>query len=314
MPARRLLVMAAVLLVACAAYLSWGARGDWAFILSFRGTKLAALIVTGTAIAVSTKLFQTISGNRILTPSIMGFDALFVLLETTLLFALGGFGYTMLDPAIRFAVTLVLMTLAAILLFGTLMHGARRDLHRMILVGIIFGVLFRSLSSLLARMIDPNEYAVLQANLFASFNQIELDLLGISTVLIVVALFAAWRLRDTLDAMELGREIAINLGIDYDRHVLVVLGIIAVLVSVATALVGPVVFFGLLITSLAYQIMPGFRHRDHLIANGLLAGIVLVAGQTLMERVFHLHTPLSVIIEMLGGLAFLILILRGHTR
>ncbi|MEP0661853.1 MAG: iron chelate uptake ABC transporter family permease subunit, partial [Roseobacter sp.] len=66
-----------------------GARGNWDFILVFRGTKLLALVIVATAIAVATILFQTLTSNRILTPSIMGFDALYVLFQTALIFTLG---------------------------------------------------------------------------------------------------------------------------------------------------------------------------------------------------------------------------------
>ncbi|MEO4044095.1 iron chelate uptake ABC transporter family permease subunit [Hoeflea sp. CAU 1731] len=314
MPGRRLLILFALLALSCVFYLTYGARGDIGFALQFRGPKLVALMITGAAIAVSTKLFQTVTGNRILTPAIMGFDSLYVLIEITLLFSLGGFGYAVLGESTRFSFSLVLMIAACIALFGTLMRQTQRDLHRMILVGIIFGILFRSISGLLVRMIDPNEYAVLQSNLFANFNQMDLDLIGLSSLLIGVAIFAAWRMRNTLDTLELGREISINLGLDHDRLVLVVLGIVALLAAVSTALVGPIIFFGLIVTSLAHQIVPSFRHRDLLPGTILIACIVLVAGQSILERVFHLDTTLSVVIDLVGGLTFLVLILRGNIR
>ncbi len=314
MPGRRLLILGGLLALSCGFYLTYGARGDIGFALQFRGPKLAALMITGAAIAVSTKLFQTVTGNRILTPAIMGFDSLYVLIEIALLFSLGGFGYAALGESTRFSFSLVLMIAASIALFGTLMRQSQRDLHRMILVGIIFGILFRSISGLLVRMIDPNEYAVLQANLFANFNQMDLDLIGLSSLLIGVAIFAAWRMRNTLDTLELGREISINLGLDHDRLVLVVLGIVALLAAVSTALVGPIIFFGLIVTSLAHQLLPSHRHRDLLPGTILIACIVLVAGQTILERVFHLDTTLSVVIDLVGGLTFLVLILRGNIR
>lgn len=270
-----------------------------------------ALILVGTAIAVSTILFQTVSGNRILTPSIMGFDALYVLLQTSLVFAIGGFGFASIDPTIKFFAELTLLTIAALLLFGTLLGKNRQDIHRMVLVGIIFGVLFRSLNSFLQRMIDPNEFAIVQGASFARFSRVETDLLAVSTVMVIAILVVIWRLRHVLDVIALGRDMALNLGVDYNKTILLILVTIAILVSVSTALVGPVVFFGLLVTSLAHQIMQTHKHALLLPAATLIASIVLVLGQTIFERVLGLQTTLSVVVEFLGGLLFLAILLRG---
>ena len=282
--------------------------------LTFRGTKLLALLIVGCAIAVATVLFQTISGNRILTPSIMGFDALFVLLQTGLVFGFGGFGLSSMAAEARFGIELALLLGAAMLLFGALLGGRRQDIHRMILVGIIFGVLFRSLASFMQRLIDPNEFAVVQQASYARFNAVETDLLAISAVLTVVALFAAWRMRHRLDVMALGRDHAVSLGVDHRQTLFIVLAIVAVLVSVSTALVGPVTFFGLLVASLAHLVMRNHRHAVLMPAAALIAGVVLVAGQSLIERVFDLTTTLSVVVEFAGGLVFLFLVLRGPVR
>ena len=56
-----------------------GANGQWDFVLPFRGGKLAVMLLVAYAVAVSSVLFQTVTHNRILTPAIMGFDALYLL-------------------------------------------------------------------------------------------------------------------------------------------------------------------------------------------------------------------------------------------
>lgn len=308
---RKLLGIFLLLLVAAGLFMTLGVNGHWDFVLPFRGIKLFALLVVGTAIAVSTMLFQTVSGNRILTPSIMGFDALYVLMQTTLVFTIGGFGYATLDPRLKFFAELVLLLVAALLLFGTLLSRSRQDLHRMVLVGIIFGVLFRSLSSFLQRIIDPNEFAVVQGASFASFNRVDPDLLWVSTALVGFTLIVVWRLRFVLNVIALGRDNAVNLGVAYNRLVLLILVLVAILVSVSTALVGPVVFFGLLVTSLAHQIMRTHRHELLLPAAAMIAALVLVAGQTVFERILGLQTTLSVVVEFLGGLLFLAILLKG---
>ncbi len=312
---RLLFVLLGVLsATAVVAFLVVGAHGSWDFVLPFRGRKLLALVLVAFAIAVSTVLFQTVTENRILTPSILGFDALFVLIQTCLVFFLGSTGLSGLPPTVSFAGEVVLMVVLSIALFRWLFGGPRRSLHLLVLVGIVFGVLFRSVSALLQRLIDPNEFAVLQDRLFASFTSVEPDLLAVSAVIIAGASALLWRDRRSLDVLGLGRDMAVALGVDHRRIVLRLLVIVSLLVSVSTALVGPVTFLGLLVASLAHQLTGSHRHAVLLPAAVLLAVLALVGGQTVLEHVFGLGTVLSVLIEFLGGIVFLLLVMRGARR
>ncbi len=312
--ARRVWLLAALLGLCCGLYMVWGARAPWSFVLPFRGTKLAALLLVGLCVSTATLMFQTITQNRILTPSIMGFDALYVFLLTSAVFVLGGMTFVLVPPQVTFLVAATALTFAALLLFGTLLTTAQSDLLRMILTGIIFGALFRSLTSFLQRMIDPNEFAVIQVASFARFTQIETDLLALSSLITAAVLARAWGLRHRLDVLCLGRGTAITLGEPPRRLELEALILIAILVSISTALVGPVAFLGLLVVSLARLITPTETHRYLFPSAALVAGITLVGGQLLMERAFRLTTPLSVVIDLIGGLVFLVLLLKGLRR
>ena len=119
------------------------------------------------------------------------------------------------------------------LLFQTLMRQGGRDLARMILIGVVFGILFRSLSSLLQRLLDPEEFAVAQSSTFASFNTVNAKLLGVSAVIALVSAFFLWRERYKLDVLLLGRDQAVNLGLNYRRDMLWILFWIAVLTATA---------------------------------------------------------------------------------
>ena len=120
-----------LLLVCCTLFLTLNIQGDWDFVLQLRLTKLAALLLVAYAVGVSTQLFQTLTNNPILTPSILGFDSLYVFLQTLLLFALGGVGYTSLPLTGKFGFELVMMMGGSLLLFYTLIRQGGRDLARM---------------------------------------------------------------------------------------------------------------------------------------------------------------------------------------
>ncbi|WP_430245161.1 iron chelate uptake ABC transporter family permease subunit [Neorhizobium sp. DAR64861/K0K2] len=307
-------VLALLALVSIVAFMTIGARGSWSFVFSFRGTRLAGLLIVAYAIAVSTVLFQTITGNRILTPSIMGFDALYVLLQTALVFALGATAVTGFEPRLMFVVELVVMVGFSLLLYRLLFGSGRHNIHLVVLAGIVIGGLFRSLSGFLQRIISPDDFVVLQDRLFASFNLTDSTLVGISAVLVALITFAIWRIFHVMDVMLLGRDTAISLGVDHKAVTTIILVLVAMLISISTALVGPVTFFGLLVANLAYLVMPAAKHRYTLPAAVLIAVICLVGGQTILERVFAFDTALSIIVEFAGGLFFILFLLKGHVR
>nr|WP_246753538.1 iron chelate uptake ABC transporter family permease subunit [Agrobacterium sp. OT33] len=307
-------MLAVLALAGICAFMTLGATGDWSFILAFRGVKVASLVLVAYAIAISTVLFQTITNNRILTPSIMGFDALYVLLQTLLVFFLGAQTVSAIDPRLMFCIEVAIMVGFSLVLYSFLFSGSVKGLHLLMLIGIIFGILFRSLSGFLQRIIDPNDFVVLQDRLFASFNSVDGNLLGVSVLLIAIVSLAAFRIFHTFDVMSLGRETAVALGVDHPRVTRAILVIVTILVSVSTALVGPVTFFGLLIANLAYLLVPSGKHRYLLPAATLIAVICLVGGQTILERLLAFDTALSIIIEFAGGLFFILFIMRGSAR
>ncbi len=291
-----------------------GVKGDWAFVLAFRGTKLAAMVLVAYSIAVSTVLFQTVTGNRILTPNIMGFSALYMLIETASIFFFGALGAQWIGSNIRFLVETAMMIVFVGPLYYFLFSHATRSLHLVMLVGIVFGVFFDSLSNLMQRLLDPNLFAVLQDRFFASFNTINAEFLVVAAVVVAAVTGYGLRYLDVFDILALGGDVAINLGVNYHRVVRKILFMVTIFVSVATALVGPVMFFGLLVANLSYMVAGSVKHRVILPVAVLLAVLCLVGGQTILERVFAFDTALAVIIEFLGGLAFIILLVRSNKR
>ena len=318
--ARPLILLAFALALASASYLFWGLSGPrWGFVLSLRAVKLAGMLLVGAAVAVATVLFQTLSRNRILTPQIMGFDALYLLLQTLLVASLGVTGFASLGSPMRFGLEVAAMVALALVLFGGLLGRAgqsagAQDIPRLILTGVILGVLFRSLTSLMARVLDPNAYAVVQQAGFASFAKADATLLPLAALLVLGCLALAMRLGPALDVLALGRPMALSLGLAHDRLMRLVLALVAVLVAVSTALVGPLAFLGLIVAGFAHLLSPSHRHRVLLPIAMLLGALLLVAGQTLFERALGLQSALSVVIEGLGGLFFLWLLLKGKLR
>ncbi|WP_240645840.1 iron chelate uptake ABC transporter family permease subunit [Georgenia sp. SYP-B2076] len=313
-PGIRLALLGAATAVAAVAFVLVGALDAWALVAPLRAARLAPMILVGVAIAVSTVVFQTVTENRILTPSIMGFDAMYALIQTAGVFFLGSTAVIATAATTRFGLEVGVMLAFSAALFRWLFGGPRRSLYLMVLVGIVLGTLFRSLATFLQRVIDPNEYLIVTDRLFASFSAVDPGLLAVCAVIVALVCAWMWWVRRDLDVLALGQDHALALGVDHRRLVLRALSACALLVSVSTALVGPITFFGLLVANLAYAVAGTHRHAYVLPAASLLGILTLVGGQTVLEHVFGMDTVLSVIIEFVGGIVFILLLIRGGRR
>lgn len=291
------------------AFLTVGAVGDWSFVLSFRGDKLITIALVACAVPLSTVLFHTMSDNRILTPSIMGFDALFVLIQTAGVFLLGSARVAQFDPRLVFAAELGAMTLFSLALYRLLFTRIARSLELLLLVGVICGVLFRSLAGLLQRLIDPGEFLVLQDRVFASFSGASgTDQAWAAMLILGAGVWCRVRL-PALDALMLGRNGAIAVGVDHRRLTFETFVVVTLLVAASTALVGPITFFGLLVANLAYRVLPGAPHRM-IVPLAILFGFILLAGaQVVLERLLGFTGTVGMVVEFVGGILFILLLI-----
>lgn len=305
-------VLAIVAAALIAVFMLIDAGGNWDYVLPRRLKKILAIALTGSVIAFSTLVFQTITNNRILTPSIIGLDSLYMFVQTFVIFVFGSTHMTLMNKNVNFLISVGFMMVFAGLLYKFLFRREGQNIYFLLLIGLIFGTLFSSLSTFLQVMIDPNEFQVVQDRMFASFNNVNTDLLIISFVLVIGVGIYFWKFMKYLDVLSLGRDQAINLGIDYDFVVKRFLIIIAILVSVATALVGPITFLGLLVANVAYQFMKTYQHKFLLVGSVLISIIALVGGLLIVERVFTFSTTLSVIVNFIGGVYFIYLLLKEN--
>lgn len=306
----RLATLAVMAVMAVLAFMTLGVEADWAFVLQHRGTKVVTMVIVACALGMSTVVFQTVTHNTILTPAVMGLDALYLFLQAVLVLVLGSVGVVGMGVLPKFAMEIALMVTLSVALMRWLFTGHTSSLHLMLLVGMVMGILFRSMTSFAMRMIDPNEFATLQDRMFANFNTIHTQLLWPSLALLVLGGLYFWRQRHVLDVLALGRDAAVNLGINYQPQVLRLLVVMCAMVAISTALVGPVTFFGLLVANMAYQWMGTRRHQWVLPAVVLWGCVLLLAGQVVLERVLGFNSALSVVVEFVGGLVFIYLLMR----
>lgn len=310
---RKLLVLCALVLLAAVAYMTldvkFGNDRLVAFALKLRAPKLAAMAVSAFAIGAASLVFQSIINNTIVTPCLLGMNSLYTLIHTAVVFVAGTGSWLALNANASFAVDLVIMGATATFIYGYLFRLTNYNVLYVLLIGTVLSSFFSSIQSTLTRVMDPNEYDTLLSSLVASFSNINTEVIVFSIVVLAVVAFALRADLARLDVITLGKEQAIILGVDFDRSVRRLLLGVTLYIAVATAMVGPISFLGLIIANLARQLLKTYRHTQLIAGTVLFGMLVLIAGQLLVEHVFNYVIPISVFITIGGGVYFLYLLL-----
>ena len=274
---------------------------------------LIAMLIAVVSQSLATVAFQSITNNRIITPSLLGFEALYSTINSSRMFFLGASVFIGYTGTGSFIFQMVMMIVMSLILYGWLLSGKYGDLHLMLLVGIIIGTGLRSVSTFMRKLLAPSEFDILQAKLFGSVNNADPAYFPIAIPIVIVAAILLLGLSKKLNVMSLGKEIAMSLGVNHKAVVIYTLVLIAILMSVSTALIGPLTFYGFLVATLTYQLAPTYDHR-YIFPMALASGFLILTGAYfIMYHIFNAQGVVSVIIEIAGGLTFLIIILKKKT-
>lgn len=286
-----------------------GSEGFW-LIAQMRATSLVVILAVTFAQSIATVAFQTVTNNRILTPSIMGFESLYRVVQTGAVFFLGVAGISALSGIWQFLLQVALMVGFATLLYGWLFTGKKADLQVTLLVGIVLGGGLGALATFMQRLLTPSEFDVLTARLIGSIATARVEYLSVALPLLALAGGAIWWRSRTLNVLALGRDTALNLGVNQRRETMLVLILTAVMMAVSTALVGPMTFLGFLVAMLAYQLADTHDHR-YIFPVAWLTGFVVLGGaHAVLKHLAYAEGSVGIIVELVGGSFFLAHILK----
>ncbi len=308
--ARKLILMAVLVLLAAAAYLTVEVNPKYfSYAMSLRVPKLIVMLIAAFAIGGASLVFQSIINNTIVTPCLLGMNSLYTLIHTAVVFAAGSGSILAVNANLAFAADLVIMGASATVIYGYLFKKTNYNVLYVLLIGTVLTSFFSSIQSTLTRVMDPNEYDSLLSTLVASFSNVNSEIILFSLVVLAVLIFVLRKDLALLDVLTLGKAQAINLGVDYDRSIRRLLLGVTLAIAVATAMVGPISFMGLIIANLSRQLLKTYRHSQLILGSVFFGMIILVAGQLIVEHVYSYAIPISVFITVGGGIYFLYLLL-----
>lgn len=304
--------LAAALAFAYLAYgnpMEFGTHKFW-LIAQRRADALIAMAIVAVCQAMATVSFHTVTNNRILTPSIMGFESLYVAINTATIFFLGASGLNDARTLPTFLMQMGVMVGLSLVLYSWLLTNRKQNMHAMLLVGVVIGGGLGSLSTFMQRMLTPSEFDVLTARLFGSVNNAETEYYPIAIPIVAIATTLLVLNARKLNVISLGADVSTNLGVNHKAHAIYTLVLVSLLMATTTALVGPMTFLGFLVATLAYQFADTYDHRYIFPMAVGLAFFVLIAAYFLMQHVFSAQGVVSIIIELVGGSVFLFVIMR----
>ena len=283
------------------------------YAMKIRTPKLIVMILTAFAIGGASIVFQSVINNRIVTPCLLGMNSLYTLIHTAVVFFAGSSSILAANANLSFAADLIIMGVTATLIYSYFFKKTKHNVLYVLLIGTVLTSLFSSIQTTLTRVMDPNEYDNLLNTLVASFSNINTEIIIFSVIVLGVVIAFLGKDLSVLNVLTLGKNQAINLGVNYDRSVRRLLLGVTLFIAVATAMVGPISFLGLILANLSRQLLKTYKHSFLMLGSALFGIIVLVGGQLIVEQVFTYSVPISVFITVGGGIYFLYLLLTRRS-
>ena len=312
---RKLVILSILAFGVCAAYLlinSYPGKPKlFQYILSLRIPTLVVMLIAAFAIGSATMIFQSIINNRIVTPCLLGMNAMYTLVHTAVVFLIGSESILARNSNLSFAVDLIVMSVVATFIYSYMFQKTGNNVLYVLLIGTVLSSFFGSIQSTMIRVMDPNEYDALLTTLVADFNNINIEVIAFAILILIALTIYLWRDLQLLDVITLGKDQAINLGVDYDRTIRRLLLGVVLCIAVATAMVGPISFLGLIIANLARQLLKTYKHSHLITGSALIGMLAMISGQLISQHIFSYAVPISTFITIGGGIYFLYLLLFG---
>ncbi|WP_374222188.1 ABC transporter permease [Microbacterium esteraromaticum] len=261
-----------------------------------------ALVLAGASMAMAGLIMQLMTQNRFIEPTTVGtteWAGLGLLLTYIII--------PMPSLMMRMTVAIVFAFIGTLIFFLFLRRVTLKSSLIVPIIGIMFGAVISAISTFIAL-----EYDLLQtlgtwfAGRFTGIEVGRYEPLWIVAIVAIIVVFVA----DRFTVAGLGKEVATNAGLNYERVVLLGTGLVAVVTGVVTVVIGALPFLGLIVPNLVSMI-----RGDNLRSNifwVFLAGIWVVTVCDIIGRVIIMpfEVPVSLVLGAVGSVVFIFLLLR----
>ncbi len=275
------------------------------FLWITRIPRTTALVLSGASMAMAGLVMQLMTQNRFVEPTTVGtteWAGLGLLFTYILLPGSGVIAKMIVAIVFAFAGTLVF--------FAFLRRVTLKSSLIVPIVGIMFGAVTSAISTFLA--LQFNLLQVIGGWFMGRFTGIEIGRYEPLWIVLFVAV-AVVIVADRFTVAGLGKDIATNVGLNYERVVLLGVGLVAITTGVVTVIVGMLPFLGLIVPNLVSMV-----RGDDLRTNlpwVFLAGIWVVTVCDLIGRtiIMPFEIPISLVLGVVGSVVFIFMLLRTRS-
>ena len=275
----------------------------WTMFFTTRVPRTIALVLAGAAMAMSGLVMQLLTQNRFVEPTTTGTTEWAGL---GLLFSLILFPHA--SVLVKMVISVVFAFVGTMVFFAFLRRVALRSSLIVPIIGIMLGAVVSAVSSYVALRTDTlQQLGIWFMGSFTSVYEGQYEVLWV----VLLVLVAVYLYADKLTVAGLGEDIATNIGLNYQRMILLGTGLIAVATGVVTVVVGALPFLGLIVPNVVSML-----RGDDLRANlpwVCLLGTATVTLCDILGRVIisPFEMPVSVILGLVGAIVFVVLIVRS---
>lgn len=290
------------------------ANDNWAYIvLEYRLPKVFTAILTGSGLAVSGLLMQTLFRNPLAGPYVLGLSSgaslgVALIIMGASLFG-GTFAYILLS---KWSIVIASSIGSLLVLLAVLLASAKlRDTMAILIIGLMFASLTAAVVSVLAYFSPASQ---LQQYIFWSFGS--LGNLSWEEVLILsmfwfTGIILAITCIKNLNTLLLGEQYARSLGVKIGTNRFIIILATSLLAGSITAFAGPIAFVGLAVPHLIKQVIPVNDHRILLPAVILGGAILMLVCDIAAQMPGSEYTlPINAITSLIGAPVVIWLLVR----
>jgi iron complex transport system permease protein len=281
-------------------------------VLQIRAPRTVGAWLTGALLGLSGAIAQGLFRNPLADPYLLG-SASGAILGVVLVLAMAALGGQVVSVATASEIARVGLVAAAFVgaLLGVLLTLALargvQETTRLLLAGVVVGFVLAAMTDLMTTA-APDALRGKQAFMLGSTGFLGWSSCAFMGLGLVVTLPVAWRLSRVLDALTLGTETTVSLGVPLGRVRVVLVGALALATGLAVSQAGLVGFVGLVSPHLVRRFAPA-THGFALVASAAAGGALLLAADVLARTVrAPQEVPVGVLTALLGG-AYLIWLL-----
>lgn len=286
-------------------------RNAYAGIMARTIPSLAGMALCSALMAVLSLAFQTITENRVLTPAMIGFDSVFIASQALLVFLFGASTPLFANSALNYLFSSGLMMAVSVSMYGIILRKNKNNIVFLLLFGLILSGIVRSGVNYIEVLMDPDEFQQVRSATSVTVNNMNTSIIFITAPLMLLLTALMMGRHRVYDVMSLGEANARNLGIAYTEELRLNLLLIAAGMSVVTAMIGSLAFLGLIAVNISRELFKTYRHKILFLGSALIACLILIAGQALVELLEY-AVPVTVIIDLAGCSYMFFLILREN--